>query len=184
MTTPLLAIPADVELRLVDPARNAFRIYGLTSCRDLFGQPCLRIQWGRLGSRRIRERCETFDRVEALEQRRNELLVRRRRHGYQAASEVPQTVAPRTRAPRAPLPTALPLQPSERSAVLTRMAVHRDILEAHGLPLDARGVRQLVARWRTATEALASYLEERRAEHLDLVDVSTLAAMYVEALAS
>ena len=60
----------------------------------------------------------------------------------------------------------------------------RDIVEAHGLALGERAVQQLVSRWHEATSALARYLEERRAEHLDLVDISTLAAMYIDALAS
>ena len=76
----------------------------------------------------------------------------------------------------------LPLLPS-RSVVRTR-AIERDIVEAHGLPLHERTVRQLVDRWHQATSALARYLEERSPERFDLVDVSTLAAMYVDALAS
>jgi hypothetical protein len=33
-------VPYDLELRLVDPAKNRFRLYGLTVCRTLFGELC------------------------------------------------------------------------------------------------------------------------------------------------
>jgi predicted DNA-binding WGR domain protein len=72
----------DLELRLVDPSKNRFRIYGLTECTTLFGELCLRIVWGRIGNRRPRERSEVFTDRAALERRREELLGRRRRHGY------------------------------------------------------------------------------------------------------
>jgi predicted DNA-binding WGR domain protein len=49
----------DIELRMVDPARNRFRLYGLTECRTLFGEPCLIIGWGRIGHR-LRRRTEVF----------------------------------------------------------------------------------------------------------------------------
>jgi predicted DNA-binding WGR domain protein len=175
----------DVELRLIDPARNAFRLYGLTACRTLFGELCLRIQWGRIGNRRVRERSETFPDRAALERRRTELLARRRQHGYRLAGEEPTAASeailpvPELRAHRlalAPLPAPSP-------AIVRARAAERDIVEAHGLSLGERAVQQLVVRWHEATAAIARYLEERRAEHLDLVDVSTLAAMYVEALA-
>jgi hypothetical protein len=39
----------------VDPAKSRFRSYGLTECRTLFGELCLRIVWGRIGNRRRRE---------------------------------------------------------------------------------------------------------------------------------
>jgi len=57
----------DLELRLVDPAKNRFRIYGLTECRTLFGELCLRIVWGRIGNRRPRECTEVFEDRSALE---------------------------------------------------------------------------------------------------------------------
>lgn len=171
MTTALAAVPApmDVELRLIDPARNACRIYGLTTCTTLFGEPCLRVQWGRIGHRRVRERSEVFTSIDALEERRTELLARRAQHGYRVvqASAEQATAAP-------------PATP----ATVARAAVQRDIVEAHGLHLQERAARQLVERWHRATAALASYLHERSAEDLDLVDVSTLASMYVEAIAS
>ena len=43
---------SDLELRLINPAKNAFRIYGLSECVTLFGEVCLRIVWGRIGNRR------------------------------------------------------------------------------------------------------------------------------------
>ena len=52
---------SDLELRLIDPLRNARRLYGLTECTTRFGELCLRIVWGRLGNRRPRERSEVFD---------------------------------------------------------------------------------------------------------------------------
>jgi predicted DNA-binding WGR domain protein len=176
----------DIELRLIDPARNAFRLYGLTACKTLFGEPCLRIQWGRIGNRRVRERSETFADPHALEQRRQELLVRRHQHGYQSVGRDQDVVASFYRVPEATARQVAPKPPLASTSVAhtARVALQRDIVEAHGLPLRERTARQLVDRWYAATTALASYLEERRAEHLDLVDVSTLAAMYVEALAS
>jgi predicted DNA-binding WGR domain protein len=168
----LSLLDQDIELRLVDPSRNAFRLYGLTVTKTLFGELCLRIQWGRIGHRRVRERSETFSGADALERRRSELLARRRQHGYRPAGATAQALV--ADAPPLPLP----------ALTSTRAAAQRDIVEAHGLPLHERAVWQLVDRWHAATAALASYLEQRHAEHLDLVDVSTLAAMYVEALAS
>jgi predicted DNA-binding WGR domain protein len=78
----LNAFGQDVELRLVDASRNRFRVYGLTVCRTLFGELCLRVVWGRMGHRRLHERSETFADAGVLERRRVELLARRRRHGY------------------------------------------------------------------------------------------------------
>jgi predicted DNA-binding WGR domain protein len=71
----------DIELRMVDPARNRFRLYGPTECRTLFGEPCLVIGWGRIGHR-LRSRTEVFADRDLLEHRRNALLARRRRNGY------------------------------------------------------------------------------------------------------
>jgi len=151
-TATLCSSEVDVELRLVDPTRNCRRIYGLTECRTLFGEMCLRIQWGRIGRRRIRERSETFADAQAQPEPDSDAAA----------------------------PAARPSSP----ALTTARAMQRDIVEAHGLSLRERSVQQLVDRWHDATSALARYLEERRPEHLDLVDVSTLAAMYVEAQAS
>jgi predicted DNA-binding WGR domain protein len=71
----------DIELRMVDPAHNRFRLYGLTECRTLFGEPCLIIGWGRIGHR-LRRRTEVFADYGLLEHRRSALLARRRRNGY------------------------------------------------------------------------------------------------------
>jgi predicted DNA-binding WGR domain protein len=176
-----LACPADIELRLVDCARNRLRLYGVTECRTLFGELCLRVQWGRIGHRRLRERSETFSDARALEQRRSELLGRRRRHGYVPVQ--PATAAVERSVPEplaAPAAAARPLSP----ALARARALQQDIVQAHGLSLRERAVRELVERWYEATSALARYLEERQPERLDLVDVSTLAAMYVDAVAS
>jgi predicted DNA-binding WGR domain protein len=148
----------DAELRLVDPARNRFRIYGLTECRTLFGELCLRVVWGRIGSRRLRERSEFFASRAELEARRAELLERRRLHGYSRVL-------------------------CERHTNHVPASIERELVELHGLRLDDTRVQGLVARWYEATTELAHYLEAQalQREAFDLVDVSTLAAMYVSA---
>lgn len=148
----------DIELRLIDPARNRRRVYGITECRTLFGEPCLRIVWGRLGHRRLRERSEIFSSRAELEARRAQLLERRRRHGYSP------TLAAR----------------SARVAEASH-SPERELVELHGLYLDDTTARALVTRWYEATSELARYLEQSHSEAFDLVDVSTLAAMYVSA---
>jgi predicted DNA-binding WGR domain protein len=75
----------DIELRMVDPVRNRFRLYGLTETRTLFGEPCLVIGWGRIGHR-LRSRTEVFADQGLLEHRRKALLARRRRNGYAPCS--------------------------------------------------------------------------------------------------
>jgi predicted DNA-binding WGR domain protein len=72
----------DLELRLVDPDKNRYRLYGMTETRTLFGEPCLLIAWGRIGAPKLRRRTETFADACSLERRRRALLARRRRHGY------------------------------------------------------------------------------------------------------
>jgi predicted DNA-binding WGR domain protein len=121
----------DVELRLVDPSRNRFRIYGLTECRTLFGELCLRIVWGRIGNRRLRERSETFPDRPSLVRRRRELLGRRERHGYVSTST-----------PRAAARARAELRVEAQAA----HATERAILEAHGLPIEDDAARTLVAR--------------------------------------
>jgi hypothetical protein len=56
-----------------------------------------------------------------------------------------------------------------------------DILERHALRLDDPRVRALVARWRLAALELALFVERERDVRLDLIDASTLAALYLEA---
>jgi predicted DNA-binding WGR domain protein len=154
----------DLELRLVDPAKNRFRIYGLTECRTLFGELCLRIVWGRIGNRRPRERSEVFTDRAALERRREELLGRRRRHGYVS-----------TTTPRA----AARARSEQRNELPPSYAVERAILDLHGLPVEDLTARTLVSRWHSATVAILRYLEAKGTEALDLVDVSMLAEMFV-----
>jgi predicted DNA-binding WGR domain protein len=157
----------DLELRLVDPSRNRFRIYGLTECRTLFGELCLRIAWGRIGNRRLQERSETFaDRV-SLMRRRRELLARRERHGYVS------TATPRAAA-RARAEQRIEPQPAA-------YATERAIVEALGLPIEDASARTLIGRWHAATAAIIDYLRARGAEVLDLVDTSTLADMFLTA---
>jgi len=143
----------DIELRMIDPQRNRLRLYGITESKTLFGEHCLRIVWGRIGHRRLRERTEVFSTRAALERRRLELLSRRVRHGYVEYPEV---------------------RPPARD-------VEREIVEAHGLPLASLKVRAMVSEWHTATKALADYIAARKRKRFDLVDVSTLAAMYAAA---
>lgn len=145
----------DIELRLVDAAKNKFRLYGITSCRTLFGELALRIVWGRIGHRRLRERTEIFPTTEALERRHAELLQRRRQHGY--------------------------VVHTSRARETQIRAVERDIVEAHGLPLASPHVRALVSRWHNVTRELARFVGEQTKQPLDLVDISTLAVMYAHA---
>jgi len=161
--------PRDLELRLIDPAKNRFRIYGLTECRTLFGELCLRIVWGRIGNRRLRERSEVFADRATLVRRRDTLLGRRRRHGYESTTTL--RAAARARA-------------EQRAEVHKTHETERAILEAHGLPTEDTTARALVARWHAATTAIVRYLEAKGAEVLDLVDVSTLASMFVTASAA
>jgi predicted DNA-binding WGR domain protein len=159
----------DHELRLVDPARNRFRVYGLTECRTLFGELCLRVVWGRIGNRRLHERSELFADRLALQRRRDELLGRRRRHGY-VSTTTPRAAA-RARAP-------------ERSETHATHATERAILEEHGLSLEDTTARALIARWHAATTAIVGYLHAKGAEVLDLIDASMLAGMFVDASAT
>ncbi len=71
-----------LELRSIDAARNRRRVYRLTETLTLFDRELV-IEWGREG-RPLRRRVETFATPAALEQRRRELLARRRLHGYVA----------------------------------------------------------------------------------------------------
>ncbi len=81
----------NIELRLIEPAKNRFRLYGMTECRTLFGEACLVIAYGRIGHR-LRRREETFTDEPALGRRRRALLARRRRHGYVASARLPGTL--------------------------------------------------------------------------------------------
>ena len=146
--------------------KNRFRVYGLTECRTLFGEVCLRIVWGRIGTRRLREKSEVFGDRAALLRRRDELLGRRRRHGY-VSNSTPRAAARARGAER------------DRSS-----AEARAVVEQHGLPLEEATARKLVARWRDATLAIVRYLEAKGAGVLDLVDASTLAGLFVEATAA
>jgi predicted DNA-binding WGR domain protein len=74
-------MPRAATLKLVDHTKNRLRLYRMTVCTTLFGETCLRIEWGRLG-RRLRARSEFFPTPLELEQRFSELLELRHRHGY------------------------------------------------------------------------------------------------------
>jgi predicted DNA-binding WGR domain protein len=75
----------DIELRLVDPQANRFRVYGISETRTLFGEACLVLAWGRIGHA-LKQRTEIFADGVALDRRRRELLGRRRRRGYVVAA--------------------------------------------------------------------------------------------------
>lgn len=71
----------ELELRQVDPARGRARRYHLARSRSLFGERAILITWGRIG-RPARVRIETFGSEAKLQKRWQELLARRRAHGY------------------------------------------------------------------------------------------------------
>ena len=60
-------------------------------------------------------------------------------------------------------------------------ATETDLIESYALHLDDPIARELVGRWYDATRALRTFIEERREEPLDLVDVATLAEMFLGA---
>jgi predicted DNA-binding WGR domain protein len=62
-----------LELRNIDPTRRRFRRYRITESRTLFGEPCLIIEWGRIGWP-ARLRCEAFTSGADLSVRKRELL--------------------------------------------------------------------------------------------------------------
>lgn len=85
-----------IELLQVDEARNRFRVYRLREQGTLFGERDLLIEWGRLGQT-LRVRVERYGGMEELERRKEELVARRRAHGYEElkAERVSRVVAPR-----------------------------------------------------------------------------------------
>ncbi len=60
-------------------------------------------------------------------------------------------------------------------------AIESELVESYALRLDDPIARELVGRWYDATRALRTFIEERRAESLDLGDVATLAEMFMDA---
>lgn len=70
-----------IVLKNIDPKTNRARIYRITNSRDLFGELCLLVEWGRLG-RRLRSRLEPFNDDAARDKRKEELVAIRQRHGY------------------------------------------------------------------------------------------------------
>ena len=70
-------------LQRVEPEQNIARFYALMIERDLFGHVMLVRRWGRIGSRRGRERCEEYaSEVEAAEAM-GKLAAAKRQRGYQ-----------------------------------------------------------------------------------------------------
>jgi predicted DNA-binding WGR domain protein len=74
----------NVALRLVEPARNRFRLYALAETTTLFGEPALLISWGRIG-KAPRARTEVFGSCDELQARWRTLVAARAAHGYRAA---------------------------------------------------------------------------------------------------
>jgi predicted DNA-binding WGR domain protein len=82
-----------MELRSVNPESNRHRRYALTTQLRLDGGGELIVTWGRIG-RRLRSRVEHFSTSSALEHRYDELLARRRRHGYVVFPAVANDTSP------------------------------------------------------------------------------------------
>ena len=72
---------ATVELRKVVPKENCYRRYKVSEQKLLFGGYDLILEWGRIGTS-SRLKVETCRSVEELGKKREEVLGKRRRHGY------------------------------------------------------------------------------------------------------
>jgi len=72
---------ATVELRKVVPKENCYRRYKVSEQKLLFGGYDLILEWGRIGTS-SRLKVETYRSVEELGKKREEVLGKRRRHGY------------------------------------------------------------------------------------------------------
>ena len=77
-------MPPPTTFKRTDLSKNLFRLYRMTPCTTLFGELCLRIEWGRQG-RRLRARSEIFQSTLELERRLLQLVKVRKQHGYVAA---------------------------------------------------------------------------------------------------
>lgn len=69
------------ELAQVDPTRNRRRYYCLLLQPGLF-EISLQRQWGRIGSKKLRVRDESFDDMAVATQRANRLYRERLKRGY------------------------------------------------------------------------------------------------------
>jgi len=74
-----------LTLSNIDPTRNRKRFYRVSECRDLFGEICLFLEWGRLGSR-PRWRLVAFQSANERARQRAAILNQRKRHGYVEAA--------------------------------------------------------------------------------------------------
>jgi predicted DNA-binding WGR domain protein len=88
-----------MELRSVNPESNRHRRYALATQFRLDGGGEIIVRWGRIG-RRLRTRVESFATASALEHRYDELLARRRRHGYVVFPAVANDTSPPEVSPR------------------------------------------------------------------------------------
>lgn len=142
----------ELELRRVMHKRT--RVYSMVATRDLFGSLVLRVRYGRLGWRTLREREEAFTTEHALTTRVRELVTTRLHHGYTAcAGDVALYDArrKRTRMPMSPELEALLVaveqlaitvqQPPTEGAQHAFASLLRQIIQtatavrkAHGLP--------------------------------------------------
>jgi predicted DNA-binding WGR domain protein len=82
-----------MELRSVNAESNRHRRYALATQFRLDGGGEIIVRWGRIG-RRLRSRIEIFTSTSALEHRYDELLARRRRHGYVVYRAVANDTSP------------------------------------------------------------------------------------------
>ena len=72
----------DITLYKTDPAKNVFRFYHLDIQADLFGNPCLIRQWGRIG-KAGQMKTIPFSTLEAAEQELAKYYRMKSRRGYQ-----------------------------------------------------------------------------------------------------
>jgi len=72
---------ATVEMRKVVPRENCYRRYKVSEQKLLFGGYDLILEWGRIGTS-SRLKVETCGSVEELGRKREEVLGKRRKHGY------------------------------------------------------------------------------------------------------
>lgn len=70
-----------VSLVKINPAKNQRRFYLLEASRDLFGQPVLIRQYGRIG-RTSRVKVESFLELDQAEQKLRKLAASKIRRGY------------------------------------------------------------------------------------------------------
>jgi predicted DNA-binding WGR domain protein len=76
-----MRLMAALEMWKVVPKANCFRRYKISEQLLLFGGYDLVLEWGRIGAT-VRCKHETCCSIEELAARREEIIQKRRRHGY------------------------------------------------------------------------------------------------------